>query len=203
MPMNLLLATKNKNKIKEIKDKFSYIKELKILSLEDFESFPDVIEDGRTFEENALKKAKELSLFAGMAVLADDSGLEIDALNGEPGVNSARYAGEGASDDDRNRLVLEKMKDVPAGKRSARFVCVIAIIVHGKEYLSRGICEGVIASEIKGSNGFGYDPIFYVGNSGRTMAEYTIKEKNKISHRAKALDMAVRSLEQIMRNNKE
>lgn len=196
--MNLLIATKNKNKIKEIKDKFSAIENLKILSLENFDSFPDVIEDGSTFEENALKKAKELSLFAGMPVLADDSGLEIDALNGEPGINSARYAGEGASDEDRNLLVLDKMKDVPADRRAARFVCIIAIIADGKEYLSKGICEGRIAIEMKGINGFGYDPIFYVGNSGKTMAEFTIKEKNVISHRAKALDMAGETLKKIL-----
>lgn len=189
--MQLVIATKNQGKIREIRDKFSAYNDLEILSLNDFEDHPDIIEDGTTFEENALKKAREISIFTKLPVLADDSGLEIDALCGEPGIFSARYAGKDATDEERNRLVLEKMKDVPKGRRTARFICVIAIVLpRGSEYTFRGVCEGIIAHRMKGSNGFGYDPIFYLPKKRKTMAELSIFEKNRISHRAIALKRA-------------
>jgi XTP/dITP diphosphohydrolase len=150
-----------------------------------------VIEDGLTFAENALKKARSAAAHTGCAALADDSGLVIDALNGEPGIQSARYAGDDADDDERNRLVLDKMRCVPDGKRSARFVCAIAIVLSdGTEYLAEGVCEGTIIREMRGNYGFGYDPIFFLPECGRTMAEIPLKEKNRISHRARALESA-------------
>ena len=189
--MKLAAATKNINKIKEIREKFTGLKEIEILSLTDFENPPDIIEDGTTFEENALKKAREIFEFTKLAVLADDSGLEIDALDGEPGIYSARYGGEYTNDEDKNRLILERMKNIPEDKRSARFVCVIAIILPDKtEYAVKGVCEGIISYEMKGGNGFGYDPIFYLPQYRKTMAELSLSEKNRISHRALALEKA-------------
>ena len=197
--MKLVIATKNINKIKEIKEKFSDFADLDVGSLADFSNLPEVIEDGQTFEENALKKAREYSLFTGMPVLSDDSGIVIDALSGEPGVRSARYSGERASDDENNNLVLEKMRSVPEENRTARFVCAVAIIIPGNgEYLTKGTCEGRILRSKTGKNGFGYDPVFYVPELEKTMAELTIKEKNKISHRALALDKAKVILRQIL-----
>ncbi len=199
--MKLVIATKNINKIKEIKDKFSGFADLEIGSLLDFLDIPEVIEDGFTFEENALKKAREYSAFTGMAVLSDDSGLEIDALSGEPGVRSARYAGENAGDDRNNDLVLQRMEKVPEGRRNARFVCVIAIkLPDNNEYITRGTCEGRIIKSKIGGNGFGYDPIFYIPDLEKTMAELSIAEKNRISHRALALDRAKEILKKILEN---
>jgi XTP/dITP diphosphohydrolase len=200
--MKLVIATKNINKIKEIKEKFSDFSDLEIGSLLDFSNLPEVIEDGCTFEENAIKKAREYSAFTVLPVLSDDSGIEIESLSGEPGIRSARYAGEKADDNKNNDLVLEKMKGVPDGKRNARFVCVIAIILPDKkEYLAKGICEGQIIKKKIGKNGFGYDPIFYIPRVGKTMAELTIMEKNKISHRALALDKAKEILKNILQDS--
>lgn len=189
--MKLLVATRNRNKVREIRDKFAGLSGIELLSLDDIAPLPDIEEDGSTFEENALKKARETARLAGIPAMADDSGLEVDALGGEPGVLSARYAGDGATDLDRNRLVLEKMKDVPNGKRAARFVCVIAIAFPGgNERVTRGTCDGEIAREPRGDHGFGYDPIFFLPDRGVTMAEIPLREKNVISHRARALDSA-------------
>lgn len=201
--MKLLIATKNKGKIKEIQEKFSSLQGISLLSIEDAEEefgyLPDIIEDGTTFVENALKKARELSRLTGLPSMADDSGLVVDALDGEPGVYSARYAGEDATDSDRNALLLEKMKDVPFGKRQARFVCVIAIVLPTKgEYLTEGTCEGEIALEPKGTHGFGYDPIFYLPEYSKTMAELPLEIKNTLSHRARALDKAAEILNSLM-----
>jgi len=148
--MELVIATKNSHKVREIKDKFSCIENLEIRSLDDFDNAPDVLEDGKTFEQNSLKKAREISRCTGLPCLADDSGLVVDALKGEPGVYSARYAGENATDGERNSLVLEKMKDIPDDKRAARFICAIAIVMpDGREFLTEGRCEGTIAREPK------------------------------------------------------
>jgi XTP/dITP diphosphohydrolase len=195
--MELVIATKNKNKIFEIKEKFSNITGLSILSLTDFHDPPDVIEDGLTFEENALKKAKEYAIFTGLTVLSDDSGLVIDYLSGEPGIRSARFSGENATDEQNNDLVLERLRNIPDDKRTARFVCVIAIALpDGTNYTAKGICEGIISAIKTGKNGFGYDPIFFIPRIGKTMAELSITEKNKVSHRALALDDA----REILRN---
>jgi XTP/dITP diphosphohydrolase len=196
--MKLRAATKNANKLKEIRDKISNIPGLEIISPARDEDLPDVLEDGATFEENALKKAREVCRVTGTAALADDSGLEVDALGGEPGVYSARYAGENVTDPDRNSFLLEKMKDVPDDARNARFVCVIAVVFpDGREYAVRGTCEGSITREVRGGGGFGYDPVFLLPERGVTMAEIPLSEKNRISHRARALEKAAELLASI------
>ncbi|MCP4138590.1 MAG: XTP/dITP diphosphatase [bacterium] len=190
--MKLVIATKNKNKIIEIQNKFAGVEGLELISLNGFENVPDVEENGATFEENALKKAREISQFTNMPVLADDSGIVVDALDGRPGIYSARYGQpEAVTDEDRNRLLLKEMDGVKEEGRTARFVCVIAI-AHpgGEEKIARGECEGIIAASLKGDHGFGYDPIFFLPEYGKTMAEIPLEEKNKISHRARALDKA-------------
>lgn len=204
--MQLLVATRNRGKLKEIQQKFSSLHDIELLSIEDVEhtfgTISDVIEDGKTFKENALKKARELSHRTGLPTMADDSGLVIDALGGEPGVYSARYAGEGAGDAERNALVLSKMKHVPEGNRQARFVCVIALVIPEKgEHLVEGKCEGEIAFEAKGSHGFGYDPIFYLPEYRATMAELPIEIKNTLSHRAKALEKAAGIIAKLSQKN--
>ena len=189
--MKLVMATSNSGKILEMRDKFSDIPGLVLIPLDTYENPPAIIEDGATFHENAHKKATGAAEFTGLASMADDSGLVIDALDGYPGIFSARFGGENVSDNDRNMMILEKMRGVPIDRRGARFVCVIAIAVPGGRcHYSVGRCEGFIADAPRGSNGFGYDPIFYLPDRGKTMAELAIEEKNKISHRAKALEAA-------------
>jgi XTP/dITP diphosphohydrolase len=193
--IELLLATKNKNKVKEIISKLSLIPGLSVISGEDAPEFPDVIEDGHSFKENAVKKAKEISIHTGLTAMADDSGLIIDALDGKPGIYSARY-GNCANDDQRNDLILQQMTGKE--KRDARFVCVIAIAFPGGEIITtEGTCEGSIIEEKRGADGFGYDPIFLVKDSDLTLAEISMKEKNKISHRARALDKAAEKLKSL------
>ncbi len=193
--MKLVIATNNANKVREIRDKFAVLPELEILTPADFGNPPEVIEDGATFQDNAMKKARALADHTGLASLADDSGLVVDALGGRPGVFSARYGGEGADDAARNRMILDELRGVPEGRRSARFVCAIAIALPGGESLvTEGTCEGVITGEMRGEGGFGYDPIFYLPELGRTMAELTLGEKNRVSHRARALDSALEIL---------
>ncbi|MDF2607685.1 MAG: XTP/dITP diphosphatase [Bacillales bacterium] len=185
--MEILIATKNIGKINEFKSMFEILGH-NIKSLFDFPDIPDIEETGTTFEENAIIKARELSKITGKIVISDDSGLEVDALNGEPGVYSARYAGNFKNDEDNISLVLEKLIDVPTEKRTARFVCVIAVAFpSGNIETFKGICEGIITTEKKGSEGFGYDPIMYIPKLDRTMAELTKEEKNQISHRGNAL----------------
>ncbi len=189
--MKLVIATKNRNKIAEIQDKFSGIPGLEMIPLTDFPDPPDVAEDGATFAENAIKKALAAAGHTGHAAMADDSGLVIDALDGRPGVLSARYGGEGATDAERNRKILVEMAEIQEGERGARFVCVIAIAFPGGvAWSAEGVCEGMIARRMRGEHGFGYDPIFYLPDRGRTMAELPLDEKNRISHRARALDAA-------------
>lgn len=189
--MKLVIATGNRNKIVEIKEKFADTGHLEIISLMEFKDIPEIIEDADTFHGNAIKKARVIRDFTGLPAMADDSGLVVDALNGEPGILSARYGGEGLTDIDRYLLVLEKMKGVPDVQRSARFICAIAIALpDGREFLCQGECEGRIALVPCGDKGFGYDPIFYLSEYGRTMAELTLDVKNIISHRGKALDQA-------------
>jgi len=148
----------------------------------------DIPETGTTFEENALIKARHVQSVSGEIALADDSGLEVDYLNGAPGVYSARFAGVGASDAQKNTKLLETLSGVPLEKRTARFVCVIALVFpDGKELLSRGTFEGIIAERPVGENGFGYDPLLFVPEQGRTVAQMSDSEKNEVSHRGKAL----------------
>jgi len=189
-PKKLLLATNNKGKVREYKSLLRGIP-YEIVTPAEQGITTEVEEVGGSFEENARLKATTLAKESGLLSLADDSGLEVDALGGEPGPLSARYAGEGASDTERIDYLLARLKDIPEDKRSARFRCVIAIAApDGKVELCSGECRGVIATEPMGSHGFGYDPIFYVPALGKTMAELPPEEKNKISHRGKAAEKA-------------
>jgi XTP/dITP diphosphohydrolase len=187
MPDKILIATTNQGKVQEFKE---LVKELPVAfsSLLELSGIPEVVEDGATFEENALKKARLIAQSTGMVTLADDSGLCIDALGGRPGVHSARYAGENASDEEKYRLVLEEMLGVPDSERTARFICALALVdPENNEELFRGVCEGRITHEPRGTAGFGYDPIFYFEEAGCTFAEMTRESKNAVSHRGIAL----------------
>ncbi|KHF40988.1 XTP/dITP diphosphatase [Halalkalibacter okhensis] len=181
----IVIATQNKGKIAEFKQLFHGFE---IRSLLDYPTIPDIVEDGETFAENAAKKAETLALHINQMVIADDSGLQVDALDGRPGVYSARYAGESKNDKNNMEKVLMELKDVPSEDRTARFICLIAVASPNQETkLYKGTCEGMIATEARGANGFGYDPIFYIPELDRTMAQLTAEEKNKRSHRANAL----------------
>ncbi len=183
----IIFATKNKGKIKEINAIMSDMN-VEVVSMEDAGINIDVVEDGNTFEENAIKKAEEIMKVSGIITMADDSGLEIDYLDGAPGVYSARYMGEDTPYSIKNSKILETMKDVKEENRTARFVSVIATAIPNKETITtKGTVEGIIGYEIKGENGFGYDPIFYVPEYNMTTAEMTPELKNSISHRGKAL----------------
>ncbi len=188
MHTKLVIATGNRGKIAEIARLLDNIPGWELLTPDRAGPFPEVFEDGATFEENAVKKARELCAHTGHAAVADDSGLEVDALGGRPGVFSARYAGDNATDADRNAKLLREMNGVPEGKRTARFVCVIALALPDERlYLARGVCEGSIAREPRGSAGFGYDPVFVPAGRTVAMAELSPDEKNAISHRGAAL----------------
>ncbi|KQL57557.1 MULTISPECIES: XTP/dITP diphosphatase [Bacillaceae] len=183
----LLIATANKGKVEDFKKLFQGMYEVK--SLLDYPHIPDIIEDGQTFQDNAQKKAEVLSKALNETVVADDSGLVIDALNGRPGVFSARYAGEEKNDQANIKKVLEDLRGVAEQDRTARFVCTIALASPDKKTIFfEGQCEGCISHEQIGENGFGYDPIFYVGQTTKTMAQLTLEEKNEISHRARAIE---------------
>jgi XTP/dITP diphosphohydrolase len=183
---HLVVATRNKGKIVEINALLTGLVE-QVSSAADFPGFPDTVEDGVTFEENALKKAREAALFSGFPALADDSGLVVNALDGRPGVFSARYAGDGADDAANNTLLMKELQNVSDDQRQAAFVCVLAYVTpEGKEQLFTGMVSGRILSEAKGGGGFGYDPLFLVDGFGRSMAELTLAEKNGVSHRAQA-----------------
>ncbi|KML29045.1 XTP/dITP diphosphatase [Priestia aryabhattai] len=184
----IIIATKNAGKVKDFETLFSP-KGFKVTSLLDFPEIEDVEETGVTFAENATLKAETISSALNKPVIADDSGLAIDALNGEPGVYSARYAGENKDDNANIEKVLQKLHDVPFEKRTARFHCTLAIAVPGKRTeLVEGTCEGRILEEKRGENGFGYDPIFFVEKWNCSMAELSKEQKNQISHRANALE---------------
>ena len=183
----IIIATGNKGKAKEFESMFAP-SGYQVLTLHDLEGAVDVEETGSTFEENAILKAESLCEQFQTMVIADDSGLMIDALNGRPGVYSARYAGEEKSDDANMKKVLEELKDVPKEQRTARFYCALAVARPGEETLTvSGTVEGYIQSERQGEYGFGYDPIFYVPSLKKTMAQLRPEEKNAISHRANAL----------------
>jgi XTP/dITP diphosphohydrolase len=184
--MKVVLATTNRGKVREIKKMLSGLG-LELYTLEDFPGVVLPPEDGNTFEENARRKAMSAASQTGLPALADDSGLEVDALSGAPGVRSARYAGPGAGDMDNVEKLLTRLEGVPAEKRTARFVCVAAYAGAGGEVRTfTGRLEGRISTEPAGRGGFGYDPVFFVPALGRTAAELTAKEKNRISHRGKA-----------------
>lgn len=186
--MDIVLATKNRKKIEEIKKILNLMGiASRVYTLDDFPAYQDVKEDGDTFEANAVKKAEYISKSTGMTAIADDSGLEVDALDGTPGVLSARYAGESADDRANLEKLLNEIKDVPSEKKGARFVCCIAIASSKEVKTFFGYIRGRIGTEPKGKNGFGYDPVFYPEGYDRTFAEMSDKEKNAISHRAMAL----------------
>lgn len=187
----LLLATRNAHKKKELAQLLVDTR-LSILTLDDIESVPEIEEDGKTFEENAVKKACETARWTGKVCLADDSGLEVDFLEGRPGVFSARFAGERATDAANNRKLLQLLENVADDQRTARFVCVIAICdPHQQVDVVRGECEGSITSWPAGNGGFGYDPLFVPRGRQKTLAELSELEKNRISHRGRALAQAV------------
>lgn len=190
--MKIIAATKNKNKLREFGE---ILRGFEIVSQEDAGIDIDVEETGTTFEENSLLKAKAIYDATGIAAIADDSGLCVDALGGEPGIYSARYGGEGYDDKGRVTLLLKNMENVPDEKRSARFVCAITLVSDDGIITARGECEGKIDYAPKGTNGFGYDPVFFVEKFGKTMAEISPEQKNEISHRGKALEIFSEKLE--------
>jgi XTP/dITP diphosphohydrolase len=181
----LVLATRNKGKVSEFKGLLADF-DIEIKSLDDFGPIPIVEEDGETFEDNAYKKASFTAKVLGLPALADDSGLMVKALAGMPGVHSARYAGEGATDEENNLKLLKAMEGVEV--RDATFMCIIAIAVpRGPALIYEGTCDGLITHDVIGGQGFGYDPVFYYSPLDKTFAELTPKEKNSVSHRGKAL----------------
>lgn len=192
--MDIILASRNKKKISELK---KIIEEgivsqedgtVNILTPDDFPQCEEVEEDGETFEANAIKKAVYVSKCSGLTAIADDSGIEVDALNGAPGVYSARYAGEDSDDMANNRKLLDEMKDVPDEKRTARFACCIALASGDDIKTFMGHVDGRIGRENRGDNGFGYDPLFFPEGHDRTFAEMTADEKHSMSHRGRALE---------------
>lgn len=183
--MKIILASNNKNKIAELKQILSPLG-YEIISQSEAGVNIEVEETGTTFEENSMIKAKTIYEISKTAVIADDSGLEVDYLDKAPGVYSHRYAGDNATDKDRCQKILSELGDIPDNQRTARFVCVISYIdSNGNAYSLRGECEGIIGRKMKGDNGFGYDPIFMIGN--KSFAEISSEEKNAISHRSSAL----------------
>ena len=186
--LEVVIATRNSGKLREIRQILAPLG-LRVLSLQDFPEIPEILEDGQTFVENAVKKATAVARRTGRVAIADDSGLAVDALDGRPGVFSSRYAGEGATDPDRYRKLLQEMAGVPPGQRGAAFICAMAAASpEGNVEFVEGKCRGEIASSPRGTQGFGYDPVFFVPELGRTMAEVEPEAKNRISHRARALE---------------
>ncbi|MCR4399422.1 MAG: XTP/dITP diphosphatase [Syntrophomonadaceae bacterium] len=190
MERRLVLATRNRKKRAELEAILAPLG-LRVHTLDEFPEVPEVVEDGATFEANARKKARAVAEATGLVALADDSGLEVDALGGLPGVHSARFAGEPADDARNNQLLLERLRDVPPERRGARFRCVIAVAVPGGEtFVAEGSCEGRIGCEPAGEGGFGYDPLFIVDGYGQTFAQLPPEVKHRISHRGRALAAA-------------
>ena len=188
--MKIVLATNNKDKIREIRNLLDDLS-VEILTAEDFDNFLDPEETGATLEENACIKAHAIAQFTGYPSLADDSGLEVDALNGAPGVFSSRFAGPGCTYEDNNRKLLRELQGVPRERRTAQFRCVICIDwADGTHDMCEGKAEGLIAEDIAGREGFGYDPVFYYPHADMRFSEMTLEEKNRVSHRGLALRAA-------------
>lgn len=185
--MKIVFATKNKGKVNEVVKIFNTDK-IELVTMEQAGIDIDVVEDGTTFEENAEKKAVEIMKASGEAAIADDSGLEIDFLDKQPGIHSARFLGHDTPYSIKNAKILDMLKDVPEGKRTARFVCAVCLALpDGRIIRSKGTLEGRIGNKITGENGFGYDPIFFIPEKNCYSAELSTEEKNKISHRGKAM----------------
>ena len=199
----LLLATKNRAKAQEYMLLLQGLP-LELTNLAEQGIETAVSETGETLEQNATLKALAYASLSNLLTLADDSGLQVDALGGEPGALSARYAGSDASDEDRIEKLLKRLEGIPWEKRRARFSCVIALAwPEGRVELCHGECQGIIALSPKGENGFGYDPVFYLPELDKTMAELSIKEKNEISHRGRAARRARQALERLIARQKE
>ena len=192
--LEILIATNNLGKVKEIKDILSSHK-IKILTMKDFPHLPKIEEDGKTYQENAFKKARKISDYTGKICLADDSGLEIEYLKGKPGIYSSRW---GNSDEERINKVLKLLENIPINKRSAKFVCAAVLVFpDGKTYMVKEECNGSIEFKPKGEHGFGYDPIFLVPEYNKTFAELGDKIKNRISHRGKAIRSMIDIIKEI------
>lgn len=193
-PKKLVIATTNQGKLKEFKKLLASLG-VQVFSIVDFPGIGEIIEDGETFRDNALIKARIVSEKTGLVSLADDSGLEVDFLEGQPGVNSARFSGVPTDDTRNNRKLLELLGDLPLEQRTARFKCAIAIVTPDKkEDVVEGVCEGLILKELRGEGGFGYDPLFYLSKYNQTFAQLDIEIKNKISHRGQATKKAMEML---------
>lgn len=194
--MDLFVATHNPGKKREYKELLSSL-EVELRFPDDLDLHLDVREDGTTYAENARKKAEQYAKASGLLTMADDSGLEVDALDGAPGIHSARYAA--GSDADRVEALLEDLRGVPSEERTARFRCVLVIVSRaGDVYQFEGVCEGVITRQPRGEGGFGYDPVFYLPQCGCTMAELSQDEKNRVSHRARAVEAALPMLKRLV-----
>ena len=192
----IIVATQNKGKVKEIKEMLGDLP-VEVKTMGEVGIDIDVEETGTTFEENAVLKAEAISKMVDALVIADDSGLEIDYLNKEPGVYSARYLGKETPYEVKNQIILDRLKDVPKEQRTARFVCAMALCENGKEtFVTRGTLEGYIGHQPEGQNGFGYDPILFVEALGTSTANISLEEKNKISHRAKALKQIIEMIKE-------
>ncbi|MFV0502696.1 MAG: RdgB/HAM1 family non-canonical purine NTP pyrophosphatase [Lachnospirales bacterium] len=202
--LEIIIATKNKGKIKEFyKYAEQYDFEARFISMEEVGVNIDVVEDGETFIDNALKKAVEIGKLTGKITMADDSGLAIDFMDGGPGVYSARFLGEDTSSEYKNNHIIDLMKDVPQEERGARFVSAIATYMpDGTKFTNEAYMEGKIATEPKGENGFGYDPIFMANDgNGKTNGQLSLDEKTSISHRGKALKVAIKELKEYLNGN--
>jgi XTP/dITP diphosphohydrolase len=196
--MKLIFATGNENKMREIRQIFGGFG-FEIQSMKEAGIDIDIVEDGTSFQENALIKARAVHEASGALVLADDSGLEIDALGKEPGIYSARYLGEDTSYDVKNANLIDRVKDVPEDRRGARFICAVAAVLpDGRSLVQTGVMEGRVAYAPAGENGFGYDPIFFLPQYGKTSAEISPEQKNAISHRGQALRMMKMALEAML-----
>ncbi len=191
----LVIATRNKGKLREI-SRLLEGSPYTVVGLDAYPDAPEVVEDGDTFAANAIKKAEEIAAHTGALTLADDSGLVVEALSGAPGVHSARYAGESATDADNNAKLLEALRGVPEESRQAAFRCVMALVAPGGSCRTfAGEVKGVVLSQLRGDGGFGYDPLFMVREYGQTMAELPLDLKNRISHRGQALKKLIAALE--------
>ncbi|ODA41487.1 XTP/dITP diphosphatase [Desulfosporosinus sp. BG] len=198
--MKIVLATQNQGKVRELQE-LLMDEGIEVLSLADIPDWEDVEETGRTFADNAALKARAAVKKTGLIALADDSGLEVDALDGAPGVYSARFAGEPKDDERNNDKLLHLLETTSDDKRTARFRCALVMATSsGKEYLTEGVVEGQILRQRRGQDGFGYDPIFYLPEYERTMAQLTLTEKNKLSHRAQAFRQAIPILQALKEN---
>ena len=198
--MKIILATQNMGKIRELQA-LLVDEKIEVLSLRDIPDWEDVEENGGTFADNAAIKAREAVKRTGLISLADDSGLEVDALGGAPGVYSARYAGETKNDERNIDKLLHVLETIPEDKRTARFRCALVMATpSGEEYLTEGAVEGRILTQRRGCDGFGYDPVFYLSEFARTMAELSMTEKNTLSHRAQAFRKAIPILRKLNNN---